>query len=280
MIVATSLALGAAVLHAIWNLMVKTAPAGDHALSSWGIFVAGGIVVLPFVVLSGGPGVVTVPWLALSAVVHIGYISGLVGAYRHGDFSLAYPLARGSGATLAAIGAGVFMGDRLPGPAWVAIAVVALGLLGLVGGSVPTIAVRHGLATGLTIAAYTLADAQGARVSPNPIAYGLVTTSCAAVTITLLHVVRGRGRLFLEAAPVRWPRWAIGGTFNAVAYAMVMVATRYAEVGYVAMLRESSVVIAAFIGWRFLKEPLGGRRLVASAVVLVGLVGLVLARSL
>jgi drug/metabolite transporter (DMT)-like permease len=55
----------------------------------------------------------------------------------------------------------------------------------------------------------------------------------------------------------------------------VLVAVRYAPVGYVTMLRESSVVLAALAGWLFLHERMGGRRLACSAVILAGLVTLV-----
>jgi len=220
-----------------------------------------------------------VPWLTLSALIHIGYVSGLVAAYRHGDFSLAYPLARGSGAVVAAVGGGLLLGDRLPAAAWAAIVVVAVGLVGLVGRDVTGTTVRDALLTGCAIGAYTLADARGARASPNPVAYGLITTSAAATAISAMYLVRGRGPALVRALPGHWRRWTLGGACTATAYAMVMVAIRHAEVGYVAMLRESSVVLGALIGWRVLREPLGGRRLVASVVVLVGLVGLVLARA-
>ncbi len=58
---------------------------------------------------------------------------------------------------------------------------------------------------------------------------------------------------------------------------MVLIAVREAPVGYVTMLRESSVVIGAVLGWLVLHEALGRRRLVSSGVILLGLVGLVVA---
>ena len=122
---ATVLALGAAGLHAIWNLLLKTAPRSDRDLTSWGLFLVGGVLVLPVVVGLGGPGVAAAPWLAASALIHVGYRGWLVAAYRHGDFSLAYPLARGTGALVAAVGGALVLDDRLPAPAWLAIAVVA-----------------------------------------------------------------------------------------------------------------------------------------------------------
>jgi drug/metabolite transporter (DMT)-like permease len=274
---ATVLALGSAGLHATWNLILKSAPRAERDLASWGLFAFGGLLVLPVLVAVGGPGRAALPWLALSAVVHVAYIHGLVGAYRHGDFSLAYPLARGGGALVAAVGGSVLLGDQLTAPAWVAIAVVAGGLVSLVGRGVSGATVRDALITAAAIGSYTVIDAKGARVASSGLGYGLATTTAAAIGISVLYLVQGRGRAFVQAFPTSWKPWAAAGACTATAYALVLVAVRHAPVGYVAMLRESSVVLGAAIGWLWLKEPLGGRRLASSAVILAGLIGLVAA---
>lgn len=232
---------------------------------------------LPVAVALGGPGLAAVPWLALSGVIHVGYVTFLVAAYRHGEFSLAYPLARGGGALVAAVGGGLFLGDHLSWPAWAAIGVVAAALASLVGRGVHRATVRDALLTGLAIGSYTLVDAHGSRLSTDPVAYGLLSTSTAAVGISVLFLARGRGPALVAAWPQHWKRWAAAGACTAVAYALVLVAVRHAAVGYVAVLRESSVVIGAFVGWRFLHEELGGRRLVSSLAILLGLLGLIAA---
>ena len=232
-------------------------------------------MVTPGIVLLGGPGVVAIPWLAMSGFVHVGYITGLVAAYRHGDFSLAYPLARGGGALVAAIGGVAFLGDRLPLAAWGAIAVVAAGLASLVGRGVTPSTVRDALFTALAIGTYTVIDAKGSRVSVDALAYGMTSTATAAVGVSLAFLVRRRGRALVLAWPQHRGRWLVAGFCTSLAYAMVMVAVRHAPVGYVAMLRESSVVVGALLGWLLLKEPLGGRRLVSSVVILGGLLGLI-----
>lgn len=277
MILATALALLAAALHATWNLLLKTAPDAERDLTSWGLYLVGGVLVIPFVVALGGPGLASVPWLALSGLVHVAYIVGLVSAYQHGDFSLAYPLARGGGALVAALGGALLLGDDLPWPAWVAIAVVAGALISLVGRGVSLWSVRGALLTAAAIGTYTLIDAHGSRVSTDSLAYGLSTTSTAAVGVSLVFLARGRHRALVAAWPHHWPRWVVAGACLATAYTMVVVAVRYAPVGYVAMLRESSVVLGAFLGWRFLHESLGGRRLVSSLVILAGMLGLIAA---
>jgi drug/metabolite transporter (DMT)-like permease len=95
--------------------------------------------------------------------------------------------------------------------------------------------------------------------------------------VSLVFLARGRHRALVAAWPHHWPRWVVAGACLAAAYTMVVVAVRYAPVGYVAVLRESSVVLGALLGWRFLHESLGGRRLVSSLVILAGMLGLIAA---
>src|ERR1700704_6646196 len=118
---ATLLALGSAFLHAGWNLLIKTSD--ERYLTAWSQFVMGGLLFIPVLVVVGLPGTDALPYLVASSLVHVGYISALVRAYHHGDFSLAYPLARGGGALVAAIGGVVFLSDELSGLEWLAIAV-------------------------------------------------------------------------------------------------------------------------------------------------------------
>jgi drug/metabolite transporter (DMT)-like permease len=101
----------------------------------------------------------------------------------------------------------------------------------------------------------------------------LTLTSAAALTVT--GAARGRWRPLVASLPDAWRRYVIAGVCLTGAYGLVLVAVRFAPVGYVATLRESSVVIGAAAGWLLLHERLGGRRLVSSCVVTVGLVALI-----
>jgi drug/metabolite transporter (DMT)-like permease len=276
-VLATVLALTSAGLHATWNLILKTADGEDRDLTSWGLFLFGGAFVTPVMIAIGGPGLRVLPWLVASGLVHMAYITGLVGAYRHGDFSLAYPLARGGGALVAAVGGSVLLGDALSWPAWVAVSVVAGGLLSLVGPGIHLPTLRDALITATAIGTYTIIDAHAARLATSGLAYGLATTTAGSLGVSAAFLARGRGPALARAFRRAWPRWAVAGGCSAVAYALVVVALRWAPVGYVAMLRESSVVLGAGLGWLLLKEPLGAKRLVSSIVVLAGLLGLVAA---
>ncbi len=276
MLFATVLALTSAALHATWNLLVKTSASRD--LTAWGQLLVGGALLLPVLLVTGAPPLDVAPQLVASALVNVAYIRSLVRAYEHGDFSVAYPLARGSGAVLAALGGAALYGDDLPAAAWLGVAIVALGLGSLVDREASRSALLAAGTTGALIATYTLIDASGARASDG-LAYGISLTFLAGVMLTVLGVAQGRGADFV--AYVRADTWrvVVSGLCITLAYSLVMVAVRHAPVGYVAMLRESSVVLGAAAGWLLLHEPLGHRRLVSSLVITAGLVLLVVASA-
>ncbi len=277
MVLATVLALVAALLHAAWNLLIKTAE--DRDLAAWGQFLFGGVVLLPVLLFIGTPSSAAVPFLVASAVVHVLYVAALVAAYEHGDFSLAYPLARGGGALCAAVIGYVALGDSLVFLAWIALLVVTLGLASFVRPGTPFVEIRYALLTAVVIGVYTVIDASGSRHSTNGFAYGIVLTFAAGLALTVVNVGRGRGPAFAASVRRSWLRYLVSGVFLALAYSLVLVAVRYAPVGYVATLRESSVVLGAALGWLVLHEKLGRPRLVSATVVTVGLIGLVVAQA-
>ena len=170
MVAATFLALGSAVLHATWNLLVKTS--SDRLVAAWGLYLTGGIFFLPVFLVIDRPGADALPFLAASSVVHVVYVVALTRAYQHGDFSFAYPLARGGGALFAAIGGVLFLADSLSALAWLAIAIVVGGLASLVRPGVSRVALLWAGLTAATIGVYTTLDAAGARRSSG-LGYGI-----------------------------------------------------------------------------------------------------------
>jgi drug/metabolite transporter (DMT)-like permease len=272
MLFATVLALSSAGLHAGWNLLVKTS--GDRELSLIAQYLVGGVVALPLLLIVGLPGRDSSWQLAASTGIHLVYLVALAAAYHHGDFSLAYPVARGGGAVLAAIGGVVFLGDHFAPGSWVAIAVIAagLGMLGITRSS--PAALGWAALTAAVIGSYSVVDADGSRAATSGAAYGLALLATCGVAVAVLATVRGRWP-DLATAGDQWRRWIAAGVLMDGAYVLVLVAVRHAPVGYVSMLRESSVVIAAAAGWLLLHEHLGRRRVVASTIMAIGLVGLV-----
>lgn len=269
---ATLLALGSAVLHASWNLLIKTS--NERFLAAWGQFLVGGLLFVPLLPVVGMPGVDVSGFLVVSSLVHVVYVTALVQAYHHGDFSFAYPLARGGGALLAAIGGVVFLSDALSGGEWLAIGVVVAGLLSLVRPGVSTAALAWAGLTALTIGTYTTIDIEGARRSSG-FGYGICLVLGAGLAISVAGLLLGRGGAFVRSFAVAWPRYVLGGALSTVAYSLVLAAGRLAPAGYVAALRESSVVFGALGGWLLLHERLGRARVASAGVVAVGLALLV-----
>jgi len=271
---ASVLALTAAGLHAAWNLAAKRS--ADAFLALWGQFFVAGVVAA--VVLAATR---TLPaagwgWAAVSGAVHLPYLVALALAYERSDFSVAYPLARGGGALLAGIGGIVLLGDDVGPWSVAAIVVVAGGMAMLaVGSSGPQVAVA--LLVALTIGTYTLVDSHAAREVDDG-TYVFAVFVGGSVYVTAYGLAVGRGRAMATALSDQWPRFLATATMSIATYALVLAAVRRAPVGYVAALRESSVLVAAFIGWKYLDEGGAHRRLLAAGVVVAGLVLLVVAR--
>lgn len=275
MLLATLLALGAAVLHAGWNLVAKRAE-GDLYLVLWAQFFVGALYALPLMVayqVVWGMPWQGYAWAAVSGVVHLPYVWLLARAYTHGDFSVSYPVARGGGAALAAACGVLFLGDHLAPLEVAGVAVVVGGLCLLAYGATGR-DLLLALAVAGTIGLYTTADAKGARITDS-VGYVFASGVATAATNTAFALITGRRRQMATMLRANGRRASVTGLAALVTYGMVLVAVRHAPVGYVTALRESSVVLAAFAGWKLLGEGDHRRRLSAAAVVLAGLLILV-----
>lgn len=274
MLEATALALTAAVLHAGWNLAAKRS--GDPFIALWGQFMFAGIAGVVLLLATGG--VPTGAWLfaGISGLVHVAYLIALGWAYAHGDFSLAYPLARGGGALLAAIGGIVLLGDELKLLSVTAIVVVVAGMALLAVGAARN-EVWAALIVAATIGTYTISDSHAAR-EYDANNYIFATQAACGLAVTIAGLSLGRGRDLRVFLAIAWKRTMIAAAMTIAAYGLVLVAVQHAPVGYVAALRESSVLIAVFVGSRYLGESRGRTRMIAAGLILGGLVLLVISR--
>lgn len=278
MLLATVLSLTAAVLHAGWNLVAKRAE-GDRYMVLWAQFTAGGLVALPLMVgnhLLFGMSWQGYAWAALSGASHMPYTWLLAKAYTHGDFSVSYPVARGGGAALAAIGGVLFLADHLTVLEVAGIAVVVVGLSVLARGASGA-NLLMALAVAVTIGVYTVLDAKGARTT-GTVAYIFATMVGSAVSNTVFSLATDRRHDMAAMMRGNWRRALVTGVASLVTYGLVLVAVQHAPVGYVTALRESSVVLAALAGWKLLGEGDHRRRMAAALIVFAGLLTLVLGR--
>jgi drug/metabolite transporter (DMT)-like permease len=235
-----------------------------------------GCVSIPIV---GAPSLVAWPYLLASTVVHTGYAMLLISAYRHAEFSLAYPIARGTGPMLVALSAPLFVSEYLEGPSFFAVTLIVIGifLIGLFGNERSLggrRAVLLSLATGVLIAAYTMIDGQGARAGANPHAY----VGWLLVLIAFPIIVLSKKKLNKNLKSLLAEHWQKGvpiGVLSALAYWVIVWAMTVAPMALVAAARETSILFAALVSWGVLGEKV---RPLRWAGVFVTLIGLILAK--
>jgi drug/metabolite transporter (DMT)-like permease len=268
--------LGAALLHATWNALLKSG--GDKQLDAMGLAAGSGAVALAAAPFLPAPAPASHPWIAASALVHIAYFWALAGAYRWGDMSFSYPIMRGGGPLIVTVAGGAAFGEVLGGGQLAGVLMISAGILAFAAHSAADrTAQRKSLAFALVnacvIAAYTLIDAQGARLSGAPVSYTLWFFVANGVVIFAMGCLQ-RGPAAPRHLLRRWRVALIGGACAVGAYAVALWAMTLAPVALVAVLRETSVVFAAVLGALFLKERFTAQRAVATAAVLAGLVTL------
>jgi drug/metabolite transporter (DMT)-like permease len=261
--------LGAALLHATWNTLVKASE--DKELDTYAVAAGSGILALIVIPIFPAPAPASWPWLAGSAAVHILYFVFLAGAYRYGELSYVYPIMRGGGPMIvAASGAAVFA-EVLSGGQWLGVLLVSGGIVAFASGAHDRRATLFALANAAVIGAYTLIDAQGARASAAPVSYTLWFFAANALVIIAMGWLK-RGSAVPRYLRGRWRRALLGGACSVGAYAIALWAMTRAPVALVAVLRETSVIFAAVLAALVLKEKLTRRRLFATGAVLAGLI--------
>jgi len=268
--------LGAGMLHAGWNALLKSAGGGDPLLDTATV-VAGStacsLLALPFVPLPE-PG--AWPFVAASTFIHFGYYLTLAQAYRTGDLSFAYPLMRGTAPLLVTVLGAVFLRELPQAHVIVGILLISIGIIGIAFARRerhPPAAAWWAFANAAIIAVYTLVDGTGARASGNALSYVLWLTFIEGV-VFLTWIRRRRGAKASGYVRSQWRRGLTGGFCSVAAYAIVLWAMTRAPVAAVAALRETSVIFAALIGALWLKEGFGLARLAGAATVVIGVAAL------
>ena len=263
--------LGAAALHAGWNALLKSSK--DKQLDTVAISVGAALVGLAIVFFLPPPAPASWPWLAGSAIVHILYFLFLARAYQWGELTYTYPIMRGGGPVIVALAGTALFGEVLAPLQTLGVALVCAGIVAFASGKAHPRATLFALANAVVIAAYTVIDAKGVRVSGSPVAYTLWFFIANGVVIYAWYGAR-RGAEVPRYLARNWYRILVGALFTTGAYGIALWAMTQAPVALVAVLRETSVLFAALIGALFLGEKFTHRRLIATGAVLAGLVTL------
>ncbi len=277
--------LAAACLHALWNAMVK---GGEDLLATMTLLclVASLVSSVALLFFLPFPRIESWGFLAWSLCAHLGYKLCLVAGYRRGAFGQVYPMARGGAALVVLFLSFLFIeAVALESREVVAVVVIGLSIMSLafvgVGGketrtgvfAIEGRAVFYAMATALFIGCYSLLDGLGGRVSGNALSYVALLMALDAVPIFFILLVQRGWRSLGMIIRRDGLRGAGGGIFSLVAYGIVVYAMSVSSIALVVALRETSIVIAAFLGWLLLGER-GGRWRIVPAACIVGAVGL------
>lgn len=265
----------AALVHAGWNALLRSSADKIHST----LLIVGGagafsLVLLPFVPAPAAP---SWPYLLASGLIHVVYYTLLALSYRSSALSFAYPVMRGAAPVILALAAVVLLNELPSSGAWLGIGLICCGVLLLAAASRDKLrpaAIGFALGNAGIIAAYTLVDGQGARLSGHALSYtAWVFVLNAVFTLGTLALLRRRipSQVPLSAA---LRSACLGGLGTLAAYSLVLWAMTRAPIASVAALREMSIVFAALIGTALLGEHLDRWRWTAVALVCAGAIAI------
>jgi drug/metabolite transporter (DMT)-like permease len=279
------LLLLAALMHASWNAILKSDNTDRLATFSV-IMLAGFVLALPALPFLPMVEPAAWKWLMASVLIHLAYYYCLLRAYALGDLSHTYPIARGSGPLLVAMVSGQLIGEELRTQDVAGVLLLTVGLLALArpaggyggrgeGAGTHRKATLFAALTGVTIAAYIIADGLGVRAA-GP------TAEHRVAYIAWLNILEGPWLFFMALALRRqalftylrgaWWKGALGGTIATLGYGIAIYSLALGPMAHVAALRETSVLFGALMGTMLLGEPFGRLRVVAAFIIAAGLV--------
>ncbi len=275
-ILAILLLLISAFLHALWNLLLKRSQEKYIAMG-WQV-ILGGILAFFLLLFTGLPPRSMWLFAAISIALEAIYFILLSNAYSDHDFSLVYPIARGTAPAFLGLWS-LFLLREIPSPGGtLGIGLIVFGMIII--GATSLLQSREkrlhlkgvlvALAVALTISLYTLVD--GTAVKNGPL---LPYAMTVFVFIPLLTTTYNLHRYGWKQFSAAWngPRTPLilAAILGVVAYLLALLAYAFAPLNYSGAIREVSVVIGAFLGWQFLEEEMGGLRVFGAIVIFVGI---------
>ena len=275
-IAAILLLLGSASLHALWNLLLKRSQEKYIAMG-WQVLLSG--VLAFFLLLFTGFPPRSMWLLALiSMALEAVYFILLSNAYSDHDFSLVYPIARGTAPAFLMLWSILFLREKPTGAGMLGISMIVAGMViigatSLIqnrGSRLHIKGVIVALSVALIISLYTLIDGTAVKHGP-ALPYALTMFMFVPVLTTAYNVRRFGWEQFISAW--KGPRipLILAAILGVVAYLLALIAYSFAPLSYSGAIREVSVVIGTYLGWQFLREPMGGTRVIGAAIIFMGI---------
>lgn len=271
--------LFAALLHASWNFLVKQNE--DKVVSVTAIIIGHAPLAFVAIILVPLPEWEAIPYLIAGTLLHLGYQFFLMNAYRIGDLTQVYPLARGVAPLMVTGVSLLFLGVVLSLPQAGGILLIGIGLMSLAlvrrsGGLRNPKAALAALATGCFIASYSLVDGMGARAAGTALGYYSWLTVFNGLTLSAI-MIRTRPGLLKRVVVDNWKLTYTGGSAAFIAYAIVTWGFTQAPIALVTALRETSIIFALLLGVLVLKERMDLAKLLATILTITGILVLRLA---
>ena len=269
------LVLFATFMHAVWNGMVKNHP--DKAVAVAAIVFGHIPLAIVAIIFLPAPTIECIPYIVASAIVHQGYQWYLLSAYKIGDLTKVYPIARGFGPLVATLISILVLGLLLKSLVILSILLISFGImiLGLLDKKSKNFKVLQlSLFTGFFIGLYSLVDGYGARVSLSPIVYMSWSFILSAALFPIVLKIKNYNNIFQNVFNSGKQIFWIGGTLSYIIYTIVVWAFTKAPIPMVGALRESSIFFSIFIGYFFLKEKITPTKIFSIVLILAGVIGL------
>lgn len=262
-------------MHALWNFLLKSAEEKFVAMG-WQTILSGAFA---FVILlfTGMPPKEVWGFAIISMFLEAIYFILLSTAYTSHDFSLVYPIARGAAPAMLVLWTAIFLNERLTIGGYIGLGMITLGIMSIgattllksKGEKIHIKGILTALLVALIISVYTFVDGKAVRGGP-VLSYGLFMFSMIPF-ITTPYIAFHYG---VDSFKRVWMKnrnyLLVGGGLGLVAYMLALFAYTFAPLSYSGAIREVSAVIGAFLGWRFLKEQMGGVRVFGSVIVFAG----------
>ena len=270
------LLLASASLHALWNLILKRTEEKYIAMG-WQVIV-GGVFAVVILIFTGFPTRNIWPFLIVSVLLETIYFILLSNAYTDHDFSLVYPIARGTAPAFLLVWSFLLLNEKTTmggvlGVGLIVCGMIIIGATGLIqnrGSKLHIKGILSALSVAVLISMYTFVDGFAVK-NISPLTYGLAMFALVPIPTTIFNLRKYGWDKFSSAWHASRLTLSLAAVLGVFSYLFALFAYSLAPVSYSGAIREVSVVIGAFLGWKFLGENMGGMRLFGATVIFTGI---------